>query len=128
MQDKGGRNQWSQYSLASGSSSGAAGSSSSAAGKSPAAAASSSSPSASGSSSSHPFTEPKYQGGDTSLPGPHLLRPWLLNNASNKSNITKHKLPQPQPQSSRSNANPHRTTTTLLLLRLPQFLMHLPQP
>ena len=63
MQDKGGRNQWSQYSLASGSSSGVAGSSSSAAGKSSAAAVSSSSPSASGSSSSHPFSEPKYQGG-----------------------------------------------------------------
>lgn len=64
MQDKGGRNQWSQYSLASGSSSGAAGSSSSAAaGKSSAAAASEPPPSASASSSSHPFSQPKYQGG-----------------------------------------------------------------
>jgi len=63
MQDKGGRNQWSEYSLASGSSSSGAAASSSAAGKSSAAAASSSSQPASGSSSSHPFSQPKYQGG-----------------------------------------------------------------
>jgi len=74
-----------------------------------------------------PFPSQNIREADTSLPGPHLLRPWLLNNASSKSSITKHKLPQPQPQSSRSNFKPHRTTTTLLLLHLPRFLMHLPQ-
>ena len=64
---------------------------------------------------------------DTSLPGPHLLRPWLLNNASSKRNITKHKLRQPQPQSRRSNPNPHRITVNLLFLCLPRLLMYLPQ-
>jgi len=104
MQDRGGRSQWSDYSLASGSSSTAAGSSSSGAGRSSTAAASASTVKPSGSSSA--YTAPKYSGGyvPARTPSPATVAAKQRQQqeeyqkslkAAQQSQIS---LPQPQPQ------------------------------